>query len=126
MIKWWIIDKCQNFFLLDLKHLTVWTSQLQRTESTAVFVNATERKRFSSLNEIEAGNFDGLSYEDIEELYPEEFEKRLEDKLGYRYPGGKKWHLENRLHWYFFNPWLNVFPNWRNIISQLFFQVSPT
>ena len=88
-MQWWIIDKCQNFFLLDLKHLTVWTSQLQRTESTAVFVNATERKRFSSLNEIEAGNFDGLSYEDIEELYPEEFEKRLEDKLGYRYPGGK-------------------------------------
>lgn len=76
---------------MDLKHLTVWTSQLQRTESTAVFVNATERKRFSSLNEIEAGNFDGLSYEDIEELYPEEFEKRLEDKLGYRYPGGESY-----------------------------------
>ena len=78
-----------HFFLVDIKHLTVWTSKLQRTESTAAYVNATERKRFSSLNEIDAGNFDGLSYEDIEELYPEEFEKRLEDKLGYRYPGGK-------------------------------------
>ena len=72
----------------------VWTSQLQRTESTASFVNATESKRFSSLNEIDAGRFDGLSYEDIEELYPEEFEKRLEDKLGYRYPGGTKRYLK--------------------------------
>ena len=47
-----------------------------------------ERKQFSSLNEINAGNFDGLSYDDMEELYPEEFEKRLQDKLGYRYPAG--------------------------------------
>ena len=66
----------------------MWTSQLQRTVSTAVCINAIEIKRFSSLNEINAGNFDGLSYEDIEELYPEEYEKRLGDKLGYRYPGG--------------------------------------
>jgi len=79
------------FNSLDIKHLTVWTSKLQRTESTAAYVNATERKKFSSLNEIDAGNFDGLSYEDIEELYPEEFEKRLEDKLGYRYPGGESY-----------------------------------
>ena len=78
-----------HFFVEDIKHLTVWTSKLQRTEMTAAYVNATERKRFASLNEIDAGSFDGLSYEDIEELYPEEFEKRLEDKLGYRYPRGK-------------------------------------
>ena len=66
----------------------MWTSQLHRAVSTADTINSTEVKRFSSLNEINAGNFDGLSYEDIEELYPEEYEKRLNDKLGYRYPGG--------------------------------------
>ena len=76
-----------NVFL-EIKHLKVWTSQLHRAVSTAVSINATEIKRLSSLNEINAGNFDGLSYEDIEELYPEEYEKRLQDKLGYRYPGG--------------------------------------
>ena len=71
----------------------MWTSQLQRTVSTAVSINATEIKRFSSLNEINAGNFDGLSYEDIEELYPEEYEKRLQDKLAYSYPGGNAFYL---------------------------------
>ena len=71
-----------------MKHLKVWTSNLQRTTSTAASIQATERKKFSSLNEINAGNFDGLSYDDIAELYPEEFEKRQQDKLGYRYPGG--------------------------------------
>ena len=71
-----------------MKCLKVWTSQLLRATSTAQTVSATERKQFSSLNEINAGNFDGLSYDDMEELYPEEFEKRLQDKLGYRYPGG--------------------------------------
>ena len=76
---------------LDIKHLKVWTSTLQRTISTAVCITATERKKFSSLDEINAGNFDGLSYDDIAELYPEEFEKRQQDKLGYRYPGGNKY-----------------------------------
>lgn len=76
---------------LEIKHLKIWTSQLQRTIETAETINATERKKFSSLNEINAGNFDGLSYEDMEELYPEEFEKRLQDKLGYRYPGGESY-----------------------------------
>ena len=71
----------------------MWTSQLHRAVSTAVSINATEIKRFSSLNEINAGNFDGLSYEDIEELYPEEYEKRLQDKLGYRYPGGNEFYF---------------------------------
>ena len=71
-----------------MKCLKVWTSQLLRATSTAQTVSATERKQFSSLNELNAGIYDGLSYDDIEELYQEEYEKRLQDKLGYRYPGG--------------------------------------
>ena len=74
----------------EVKQLKVWTSKLQRTTSTAASIDATDRKSFSCLNEINAGSFDGLSYDDIAELYPEEFEKRQQDKLGYRYPGGNK------------------------------------
>ena len=73
----------------NIDNVVVWTSWLQRTIQTAQHIQGPQ-ERWKTLNEIDAGNFDGLSYEDIEELYPEEFEKRLEDKLGYRYPGGKR------------------------------------
>ena len=32
------------------------------------------------------GACDGMTYEEIEEEYPEEFEMREKDKLAYRYP----------------------------------------
>jgi 6-phosphofructo-2-kinase/fructose-2,6-biphosphatase len=43
------------------------------------------------LNEINAGDFDGLSYEDIAEMDPVEFAKRDQDKLRYRYPNGESY-----------------------------------
>jgi len=39
------------------------------------------------LNELRAGDLHGLNREDIKRNYPEEYEKRLVDKLRYRYPG---------------------------------------
>ena len=75
--------------LSDTKNLKVWTSSLQRTISTAATINAADQKQFPCLDEIDSGQFDGLTYDDIEELYPEEFKKRQQDKLCYRYPGGK-------------------------------------
>lgn len=37
-----------------------------------------------ALDEIHAGIFDGMSYEQIEEQQPEEFRARKSDKLRYR------------------------------------------
>ena len=37
-----------------------------------------------ALDEIAAGIFDGMSYEEIEEQQPEEFRARKSDKLRYR------------------------------------------
>lgn len=43
--------------------------------------------KFARLNELCAGLLDSLSYKDMKELYPEEWEERRKDKLNYRYPG---------------------------------------
>ena len=43
------------------------------------------------LNEINAGDFDGLAYEEIAELNPVEFARRDQDKLRYRYPNGESY-----------------------------------
>ena len=39
------------------------------------------------LNELRGGSLHGLTIAEIKELYPEEFQKRQENKLKYRYPG---------------------------------------
>lgn len=39
------------------------------------------------LNELRGGDLHGLSKQEIQILYPEEWEKRSNDKLNYRYPG---------------------------------------
>lgn len=43
------------------------------------------------LDELFAGSCDGMTYEEIEEQYPEEFKLREEDKLAYRYPRGESY-----------------------------------
>ena len=44
-----------------------------------------------ALDEIDAGKCDGLTYEEVAEKMPEEFEARASDKLRYRYPGGESY-----------------------------------
>lgn len=72
-----------------LKDLTVWTSTLRRTIATAK--NLPFRKlEWKALDELDAGICDGLTYEDIERLHPEEM-KRDNDKFNYRYSGGESY-----------------------------------
>ena len=47
--------------------------------------------RYKCLNEIDAGRCDGLTYQQIEDLYPEEFALRDLDKYNYRYPQGESY-----------------------------------
>jgi hypothetical protein len=44
------------------------------------------------LDELYAGVCDGMTYKEIEEVYPEEFKRRQDDKLAYRYPRGMYCH----------------------------------
>lgn len=46
---------------------------------------------WKSLNEIDAGICEGMTYEEIAEKFPEEFSMRDQDKYHYRYPGGESY-----------------------------------
>lgn len=79
------------FNTTEYQGIKIWTSSRKRTIATAANIDAEERKQFSCLDEINAGKYDGLSYDDVEALYPEEFKKRQMDKLNYRYPEGESY-----------------------------------
>jgi broad specificity phosphatase PhoE len=49
------------------------------------------RAALKDLNEINAGICEGLTYEEIQERFPQEFAWRDQDKLKYRYPHGESY-----------------------------------
>lgn len=87
----------------------LWTSGLRRTQETAQFIShptivyelpeplgksewvQMHPRAWRNLDEIYAGVCDGMTYEEIQEVFPEEFELRKRDKLGYRYPRGESY-----------------------------------
>ena len=87
----------------------LWTSTLRRTKETAQFIRRETIKSHKwdngdevewiqfqgrarrNLDELYAGICDGLTYKEIEEKYPDEFARRQEDKLTYRYPRGESY-----------------------------------
>jgi 6-phosphofructo-2-kinase len=75
---------------LDEKNFCVWTSMLQRSVETAEYFDADDDydvKNWEMLNELNAGQFEGMTYEEIAKKFPEEYKKRARDKLNYIYPG---------------------------------------
>lgn len=89
--------------------MQVWTSTLQRTIQTAAELPYT-KLTWKSLDELDAGVCDGMTYEEIEvhflldicdaificiptfqQAYPEDFANRDEDKFNYRYRGGESY-----------------------------------
>jgi len=80
----------ENFGELDQKNFCVWTSMLKRSIQTAEDFEADDDydvKNWEMLNELDAGDFEGLTYDEIERRFPHEHEKRSRDKLHYVYPG---------------------------------------
>jgi 6-phosphofructo-2-kinase/fructose-2,6-biphosphatase len=80
-----------NSLDFDLSTFHVWTSCYQRTIRTAAGVHSGSKNKLPELDELNAGLCEGLSYEEIQELYPEEFAMRDQDKLRYRYPKGESY-----------------------------------
>ena len=75
---------------LDEKNFCVWTSTLKRSIQTAKAFYEDEDydcKTWKDLDEINAGNFEGSTYERMQQEHPDEYEKRAKDKLHYKYPG---------------------------------------
>eukprot|EP00928_Gymnodinium_smaydae_P054864 TRINITY_DN38562_c0_g1_i1.p1 TRINITY_DN38562_c0_g1~~TRINITY_DN38562_c0_g1_i1.p1 ORF type:complete len:594 (+),score=117.01 TRINITY_DN38562_c0_g1_i1:57-1838(+) len=83
----------------------LWTSSMRRTHETAQHIahpiitfpdgQVWEQLRHQvhrSLDEVFAGEFEGLTYEQIKERQPDEASLRKKDKLGYRYPRGESYY----------------------------------
>lgn len=70
--------------------LKVWTSELKRTNQTANFIERPIEK-WKAINEIDAGVCEGMTYEEIQERFPEDFARRDEDKFHYRYARGESY-----------------------------------
>ncbi|KAI9359229.1 histidine phosphatase superfamily [Zopfochytrium polystomum] len=70
--------------------LTVWTSTLRRTIQTASFLPFPQLQ-WKALDELDSGVCDGLTYDEIEAAYPEDFALRDADKFNYRYRGGESY-----------------------------------
>jgi 6-phosphofructo-2-kinase len=80
----------QNDRDLEEKNFCVWTSMLRRSIQTAEDFEADDDydvKNWEMLNELNAGDFEGLTYDQIAKNHPAEFIKRKQDKLQYIYPG---------------------------------------
>ncbi|KAI9679192.1 MAG: hypothetical protein M1817_005211 [Caeruleum heppii] len=71
------------------KNFCVWTSMLRRSIQTAQFFDEEEYdiKQMRMLDELNAGDMEGMTYEEIRTQHADEYELRCKDKLHYRYPG---------------------------------------
>ncbi len=81
-------------------HARLYTSSLRRTKQTARHIKhptcsdgwiCMRPVEWRGLDEIFAGDFDGMTYAEIQEHYPEEFAARSMDKLRYQYPRGESY-----------------------------------
>ena len=69
-------------------------STLKRTQQTISYLDGIGRGDpivKKELDEIDAGIWDSMTYEDINKRFPLEYDMRLEDKLNYRYPKGESY-----------------------------------
>ncbi|XP_046673157.1 6-phosphofructo-2-kinase/fructose-2,6-bisphosphatase-like isoform X4 [Homalodisca vitripennis] len=73
-----------------IPELHVWTSEKRRTKQTAAGI-AAPSEHIAALNELDAGVCEGLSYEEMQDKFPQEFAWRDQDKLRYRYPWGESY-----------------------------------
>lgn len=73
----------------ETKNFCVWTSMLKRSIQTAEnFCDEDyDIKQMRMLDELNAGMMEGLTYDEIKTRHAEEYNRRRNDKLAYRYPG---------------------------------------
>ncbi|UJR79024.1 6-phosphofructo-2-kinase/fructose-2, 6-bisphosphatase bifunctional enzyme [Sandaracinus amylolyticus] len=72
------------------REIRIWTSTLRRTIETARLLGR-GTVEWRALDEIDAGDCDGMTYDEIRAAMPKEFEARSGDKFDYRYPRGESY-----------------------------------
>jgi len=70
--------------------LDVWTSTLRRTRETAEAIGL-PHGLWRALDEIGAGDCEGMTYAEIRAERPDDWAARTDDKLRYRYPQGESY-----------------------------------
>jgi len=103
-----VIDEETGESITKVVPARLWTSTMRRTRETAKFIERpTIRQTWDNgdtidwvqmrpvarrnLDDLYAGACDGMTYAEIEEKFPEEFERRQKDRLAYRYPRGESY-----------------------------------
>lgn len=74
----------------DDSSIAVWSSSLRRAVQTAAALGR-RSVAWRTLDEINAGICDGMTYEQIKQEMPNEYEARARDKFRYRYPRGESY-----------------------------------
>lgn len=71
------------------KSFCVWTSMLKRSIQTAQYFDEDdfELKQWKMLDELNAGDMEGMTYGEIRTQHNDEYELRKRNKMAYRYPG---------------------------------------
>ena len=85
------LDQAEYF---NLEEMNKFCSTLRRTQQTIGFLEGIGKGDpiiKKELDEIDAGSWDSMTYEEINKRFPIEYEMRLEDKLNYRYPRGESY-----------------------------------
>lgn len=74
------------------KNTPIYSSALQRTIITAGAIDVGIKPvPLKILDELHCGDFEGMTYAEIEEKHPNEANERKKDKLRYRYPNGESY-----------------------------------
>lgn len=79
-----------RYFNSKNKNLVVWTSKLKRTIQTGKNLNF-PKFEFDELNEINAGIFENMTFEEFKNNYSDEYNKRSNNKLNYKYVNGESY-----------------------------------
>lgn len=72
------------------RQVKIWTSTMKRTIETAKDLPF-PKLQWKALDELDAGLCDGLTYDEIGELYPEDLARRDDDKYNARYQCGESY-----------------------------------
>lgn len=70
--------------------LSVWTSTLKRTKQTSEFLDY-DKIQWKQLDELDSGVCEGMTYDEVEEKFPEDAAERDRDKYNYRYHRGESY-----------------------------------
>jgi len=92
--------RLNRFFISELnqktsetpKKVKIFTSTMKRATATANALELSSKPVYlKSLDELSAGVCDGMTYHEIDEMFPLEYKDRKTDKLNYRYPRGESY-----------------------------------